>query len=254
VELAAKGEFGGAPAQSFDGAEVDEIGVVVGLGDMGEDEEARAGVEAFGIGEKFADDVIREMAGAGHDALLDVPGIRANLEHFEIVIGFEDEAITFAEMMLDEFREIAEVGDDGELRAVGAKGVGDRIGGVVRNGEGRDFDVADGEALARTDVLDAIDFFGDAGGKEADDFAMRRFGEIGGGAPVAEKLRQAAGVIGMLVGNEDGVEAIGRDAQRGEAAERFLAAEAGVHEKAGALGFEQRGIARTAGSEDGDSQ
>ena len=254
VKLAAKSEFYGAAIQGFGSRKMDEVGIVVRLRDVSEDEETGAGVKALGIGEKFADDVIRKMAGARHDALLDVPGIRADLQHFEIVIRLEDEAVTFAEMMLDEFGEVAEIGDDGEFRTVGAKGIGDGIGGVVRDGEGRDLDVADRETLARANVLDALDFFGDSGGKQADDFAMSRFREICRGAPVAEKLRKAAGMIGVLVRNQDGVEAIRFDAQRSEAAERFLAAKASVDEKARALGFEQRGIARTAGSEYGDSQ
>jgi len=33
------------------------------------------------------------MAGAAEDALLDDPGIRADLEHVEIVIRFENQAI-----------------------------------------------------------------------------------------------------------------------------------------------------------------
>ena len=126
-----------------------DVGSVVLLGEMREDEMARAAVENFRIGEKFADDVVRKMPGAAHDALLDVPGIGADLEHVEIVIGFEDQEIGFAQMVLHQFGQVAEVGDDGDLRAVRAKGEADGIGGIVRNGEGIDFNIADLESVRR---------------------------------------------------------------------------------------------------------
>ena len=59
---------------------------------------ADAGIEPLGIDEEFTDGVIGKVAGAGKDALLDDPGIGPDLEHVEVVIGFEDEAIGLAEM------------------------------------------------------------------------------------------------------------------------------------------------------------
>jgi len=56
---------------------------------VSEDEIARDRIEAVGIAKIFADGVIRKMAGAAEDALLDDPWIRADLEHVEIVIRFE---------------------------------------------------------------------------------------------------------------------------------------------------------------------
>src|SRR6516165_12076893 len=88
------------------------------------------------------------MAGAGKHALLDDPGIRADLEHVEIVVGFEDHAVRFTEMDLDKFRHVAQIGADGDLRAIGAKGKTDGVGGIVRDGEGVDVNVADSKALA----------------------------------------------------------------------------------------------------------
>jgi hypothetical protein len=67
-------------------------------------------------------------------------------------------------------------------------------------------------------------------------------------------LREAGAVIGVLVGDEDGIDTIKIAFDSGKARERFAFSEAGVYEDAGAFGFEQREIARTAGSEDGDAQ
>ena len=253
-EFAAEGGFGGAAIQAFFGGNASQVGGVVLLGQMGEDEKAGAAVENFGVGEEIADYRIGKMAGAAHDALLDIPRIRADFEHIEIVIGFEDEAIGFAQVMLDEFGEVAEIGDDSDLGAVGAEGVADGIGGIVGNGEGGNFDIADGEDVAGADVFDARKFFGGGLGENFFDFAMRRLGEIGRGAPFMADLRQAVGVIGVLVGDEDAVETAGLYAEGFEAAAEFFAIDAGVNEEAGALGLEQGAIARAAGRQNGDSK
>jgi len=57
-ELAAECAVGWAAAQGFLGGEAREIGIVILLREMREDEIARAGVETLRIGEIFADGVI----------------------------------------------------------------------------------------------------------------------------------------------------------------------------------------------------
>ncbi len=132
-ELTTEGGFCWAAVERFFGGETREIGIVILLREMREDEIARAGIEAVRVGEILADRVIRKMAGAAEDALLDDPRIRADLEHVEIVIGFENQAIGLAEMYLDELGHVTEVGHDSEFGAVGAEGEGDGIGSIVRN-------------------------------------------------------------------------------------------------------------------------
>jgi hypothetical protein len=205
---------------------------------MSEDEKARASVEAFGIGEKFADGVIGKMTGAAEDALLDDPGIGADLEHVEIVIGFEDQAIDIAEMDFDEFGHVAEVGDDGELGAVGAEGEGDRVGGVMRNSEGVDVDVADGEALAGVNGFKAIEALAESVGKNLIHRVHSGLGNVERRFPESEHLRQAVAVVGMLVGDEDAVEVIDGLFDGGEAGQGFALAESGVNEEAGTLSLE----------------
>ena len=102
VERAAEGEFRRAAIEGFFGGDAGDFGIVVLFGEVREDEVARAAVEDFRVGQKFADDGVRKMPGAAHHALLDVPGIGADLEHFEIVIRFEDQEIGFAQMLLHE--------------------------------------------------------------------------------------------------------------------------------------------------------
>jgi len=238
-EFAGEGGFGGAAAEGFFGGEANEIRIVVFLGDVREDEMADAGVEAFGIGEEFADGVIGEMASAREDALLDDPGIRADLEHVEIVIGFEDEAIGLAEMDSYVIWQIAEIGADGNFGAVGAEGESDGVGGVVRDGEGVDVDVADGETLAGLDGFDAAETLAESIRQNALESFHRRLSDVERGFPEAEDLRQAVAVVGVLVRDEDRVEAINVALNGGEASEGFALSEAGVNEDASSFGFEQ---------------
>src|SRR5208282_2630438 len=146
-------------------------------------------------------------------------------------------------------------GDDRDLRAVRAEGVADGIGGVVRNREWIDLDVADFESLASADVFDALDcgllarLFGVLC-VHFHDFAVRRLGEVRGAIPFARQLGEAGRMIGVLVGDENRVHALGtRAAESVEPAEDLLAAKASVNEECRALGFEQRRVARSAGGE-----
>ena len=201
-EYAGKLRGAGAPAERFFGGDARDVGIVVVLGKMREDEKARAGVETFRIGEKFADGVIGKMTGAAEDALLDHPRIWADLEHVEIVIGFEDEAVGVAEMNFDEFGHVAEVGDDGELSTVGAEGECDRVSGVMRNSEGVDIDIADGECRPG---LEQFELRGElAPGFGRQDGGRGEARDVDGNVQLAGDGAQTGDVIGMLVGNEDG--------------------------------------------------
>ena len=238
-EFAGEGGFGGAAAEGFFGGEANEIGVVVFLGDVGEDKMTDAGIEAFGVGEEFADRVVGEVASAGEYALFDDPGVRADLEHVEIVIGFEDEAIGLAEVDSDVIGQIAEIGADGDLGAVGAESESNGVGGVVRDGERVDVDVADPETLASLDGLYAAEALAESVRQNALEGFQGGLGDIERGFPEAEDLREPVAVVGVFVGDEDGVETVDIAPDGGEAGEGFAFSKAGVNEDAGAFGFEQ---------------
>ena len=200
---------------------------------------ADAGIEAFGVGKEFTDRVIGEMAGAGEDALFDDPGIWADLEHVEIVVGFENEAIGLAEMDSDVVWEVAEIGADGDLGAVGAEGEADGVGGVVRDSERVDIYIANGEALACLDGFDATEALAEGVGKDALQGFHRGLGDVEGRFPEAEDLWEAVAVVGVLVGDEDGVKTVDIAPDGGEAGEGFALSKAGVNEDAGGFSFEQ---------------
>ena len=252
MQRAAKGEIIGAAAQGLFGGKAGEVGIVVLLGEVREHQVARVAVKNLRVAQKFADHGVGKMPGAAHHALLDKPRIGPDLEHIEVVVRFEDQKIRFAQVMLHEFRHIAEIGHDGHFRAVAAEGIAHRIGRIVRDGERIDFDIADLEALAGMNMLDALHLLHRAFGIHLQDFAMSRLGEIRRAIEQARQLRDAAGMIGVLVGDQDAVDAIGlRPAERLQAAQQFLLAKSCVDEEGGVLSFEQRAVARAAGSQDG---
>ena len=127
---------------------------------------ADAGIEPLGIDEEFTDGVIGKVAGAGKDALLDDPGIGPDLEHVEVVIGFEDEAIGLAEMDSHMIRQVAKIRANSDFGAVGAEGESDGIGCIVRDSKRMDVNVADGETLAGLNGLNATEALAKGVGKE----------------------------------------------------------------------------------------
>ncbi len=253
-EFARENTLGRAAAQGFLGGEADEIGIVVFLRDVGKDEIARNGVEAIGVAKIFAYGVIRKMAGPAENALLDDPRIRADLEHVQIVIGFEDQAIGAAEMHFDEFGHVAQVSDHGHLRAIRTEGETNGVGGVVGNCEGVDVNVADGEMLAGVNRLDAVEPLAESFRKNALHGIYGGFGDVERSFPEAEHLWEAVAVVGVLVGDEDTVDVVDGSFDGSEAGQRFAFAQTGVNEEAGPLGLKQRDVARAAGRQYGYPQ
>ncbi len=198
--------------------------------------------------------MIGKVAGARKYALFHHPGIRADFQHVEIVIGFEDKTIGFAEMDFDEFRHVAEIGADGHFSAIGAKSEADGIDGVMRDGEGMNINIANTETLAGLNGLDAAQALAESLGKNALKSTHGGSSDIERGLPETEDLRETVAMIGVLVGDEDCVEMIEAALDGGKPSEGFAFAEPSIYKDAGAFGFEQREIARTARSQNGDAQ
>ncbi len=208
MQLTAEGEFFRATIQPFFGGEPREIGIVVLFRKVREDQMARLAIEYFGIGQKFTYHGVREMAGATHHPLLDVPGIRSHLEHVQIVIRFENQNIGFAQIVFHELGHVAQVGNDGHFGAARAKCVAYWIGSIVRNSERIDFDIADLEALACLDVFDALHLLHRPLRMHLENLGVSRIGHIRGAVEHACQLRHAAGMIGVFVRDENSVNAL----------------------------------------------
>src|SRR5215469_11157446 len=120
-----------------------------------DDERGRAVVVVL---EELGSSEVGEMADSREHTLLDAPWVWAVLEHLEIMIGFEKKNINALERSLHVGRHVAEVCCECHSHAFSGEDEAARIGGVVRNGEGRDVEIANGELATGVEVLD--------GGKE----------------------------------------------------------------------------------------
>src|SRR5271165_2426125 len=194
------------------------------------------------------------MSGAGKHALLDYPGIWPDLQHVQIVIRFEDQTIGFAQMYFDEFRYVAKIGANSDLAAVSAEGEANRVGGVVGNGESVHVNIANRKTLSGLNRLRPLQSLPECIGKNALQRVHGRPGHVKRRFPESEDLRQAVAVVSVFVGDQNGVEAVNFPSYGSETGESFTLSKAGVNKDAGAFGFEQCQIARTAGRKNGDAQ
>ena len=114
--------------------------------------------------------------------------------------------------------------------------------------------VADDEMLAGVNSFDAVEPLPERFWKNSLHGIQGGLGDIERCFPETEHLRKAIAVVGVLVGDEDAVDAVDGLFDGGEAGKGFALAQAGIHEEAGALSLEQRDVARAAGRQNGYPQ
>ena len=208
---------------------------------MAQDERAHGCVEVQA--DEVGDGIVRQVADAAHHALLDGPGIGADFQHVDIVVRFEQKQVHRTQVEPYGIGDVAEVGDQAGLEAVAAEAEGHGVGGVVGDGEGVDFEVADDDAGAGLKGLDsgvaAVPVDGGGG----------QIGQENGNAQGLGDDGKAGDVVGVLVGDQDGVDAVEFLAEGGQAATELAAAEAGVDEQARAAGGDQGRVSGTSASE-----
>ena len=82
--------------------------------------------------EKLRDTVVGQVPAPAHDPLLQGPGIGAGFEHLNIVVGFQDDAVTPLQSLQHEVGDIPQIQGDPDLNAVLLNDEAERIGGIVR--------------------------------------------------------------------------------------------------------------------------
>ena len=132
--------------EGFQGGVANQFGVVVVFANVAQDQRGDAGIEI--ILNESGSDFIGQVAAAAHDTLLHRPRVRADAQHFQIVIRFENNYIARAHVDAQRIGDIAEIGGHGNFDAMRREREADRISGIVGNGKTRDIEIADGEASA----------------------------------------------------------------------------------------------------------
>jgi hypothetical protein len=146
-----------------------------------------------------------------------------------------------------QLRHVAQIGAHRDFRTVGTESEADGIDGIVRNRKGVNIDVPDGKALAGVNGLRALQSFPEGVREDTLQRIQGGLGHVQRGFPQTENLRQTVAMIGVFVSDQDGIELFEVFTDGSETRQRFAFAKAGVNEDAGAFGFEQREVARTAG-------
>lgn len=190
--------------------------------------------------------VVGEMAVTTEDSLLQTPRpFRVFLQHFQIVIGLEHERARGADAFEHELGGVAKIGQETHIPRRCMQEKTDGIIRVVRHAEGVHGKIADLE--------------GSAGGEEAEIQAGRALGLDGflreAVAKNRDRLpraqsREARDVVAVLVRDEDAGEGFGCAIDRREALANLAAAEPGIDENAGVVGFEVGAVARGTAAED----
>src|ERR1035438_3090469 len=146
-------------------------------------------------------------------------------------------------MKLDGIRQVAKICNYTDLDSVRAKAESHRIDGIVWDGKTVHLDVADGE---RGSCLKAIEL-----GRV---FAPGKRGscqtrDVNGRVELPSQRNQAAHMIGVLMGDQDGIHAVALLINSGKTREKIALTQAGVHQDTGTLGSDEGRVSRTAAGE-----
>jgi hypothetical protein len=146
---------------------------------------------------------------------------------------------------------MAKVHQGGDLHALMRRREAKIVYGIVRDGEGMKVDLADLKIPARFYLLDAVPqgsrafarFFIVHIGALADVGVASFRGNVDGTIDCPKQHAQAAGMVAMFMGDEDGVESLHVFAHEREPARDLFGAESGVNEDPSLAGNDQNRIA-----------
>ena len=195
-----------------------------------------------GIGGGF----VGEMSVAAKDALLEAPrSARAILQHFYVVIGFEDERVGRAHAFEHELGRVAEISQEPDVRAVRAEQIANRVLRIVRNGKRFDEDIPNFKTCPGGKQT-AVKFFAEL----KLNFLVGRAVAINRDAQLFAERGQTLNVVAVFVGDKDAGEIFRRATNGGEALADLAEAEARIHEDACLGGFHIGAIAAGTAAKD----
>lgn len=179
------------------------------------------------------------------NSLLETPRpTSAILEQLHIVIGLQHKHVRRADSLRHKFCHVTQVGEESNVRSIGAKKVSDGVLRVVGNREGFNLHIANvktgpcGEQPAIDPDIELI--LNCVLGRSV---AVNRNSELLG------QDGQSLNVIDMFVGDENAGEILGRPSDAGEALTDLLRAESGIDKDAGFGRFDVGAISPGTASE-----
>jgi len=167
------------------------------------------------------------------------------------VIGLDDDGAGGPQALLDELGGESQIGAESEAGAAVMKDKTDGVGRVVRDRKGLDRDVAHGKLRAgeeQAKLLRAPLVRGTLNGIGGKGVAVNRGVKL-----IAEDV-EPAGVINVLVGDENGADGAGINGSRCQPRANLACAEPAVDKESGRGGLDERTISGASRAEDGHSQ
>src|SRR6266550_4500907 len=193
------------------------------------------------------------MTEAGKNSLFQFPGIGiASFQHVATVVGFDHDRGATTQPLANECRDVAKVHQGGDLHPLMRRREPEIVYGVVWDGEGVKVDLADAKVAARLYLLDAVlkrpgafAWFFIVNVETLADVGIAGFGgNIDRAIDCPKQYAQAAGVVAMFMGDEDGIESLHVFADEREPARNLFGAQSGVHENTSLACNDQNRIAR----------
>lgn len=166
-----------------------------------------------------------------------------------IVVGLDVDAVGVAEVLAHEVGDVADVADHAEAGVVAVEDKADGFGGIMGDAEGVDVEAAELEILSRAKYApgDVAFYF------VAEGLAGEGVGVDGDVAFTKEDV-DAACVIRVLVGEQDGIELFWGDAHHFHAEDKLFGAEAGIDEEVGGAALDEGGVAAATAAEYGNGE
>ena len=215
--------------------------VVVLLAEMPQHQVGGRGVEV--LDEIVRHPQVREMPHPAHDALLHAPGVGADFQHVEIVIRFEQQQVRAPQVEFDGLGNVAEVRDHPDAHALRGETEAHRVDGVVRDAEALDCDIVDLETRARLKWFQARGLrFAPVDGRRGQARQVHDRADV----PAARQHGQPSHMIGMLVGDDDGVDRGEIFADGRQPPAKLLHAQPGIHQDTRIFSGQQGGVPGTA--------
>lgn len=184
-----------------------------------------------------------------HDASFEIFGIATFAQHFEVIVGFDDDVCGEAHIVVDTFADATEVGSDCKADIAVTDEIADVVGSVVHDIKRRDFKIADSEWKFLVDrsvvVLDT-----------ARDVVAAEDSVEGLGSAVDTQMTVAtdetvdiADVVAVVVRQAYSADFIHRNAVAAQSVDHFCHFDSGIDQKSAFAIADIGAVARTAASE-----
>ena len=221
-----------------------EFGRVAVAAEVAEDDAGEAG--AGDLTDEFGGLLVGEVAVAVADALLRRPGtLRVVLEEGFVIVRLGEKGVDTSEPIDDHSRDMADIAENSQTAVAALEAKSDRVDGIVGHGKGLDFDSVDLEGVAGFELL--------PGHARLHAFAHDRAGVgrgVDGETTLAAKDVDPAGVITVLVGEDDGSEAVGINPDLSKTGAELACREARIDKDASLFVADEGTVALTAAAED----